>query len=231
MGGFGFLGSIYMFFLVALLIVALGSGISYLFHQITNSKSGWIEESNIHIKGGSIMENNAWFRYAMYSFLGILILVAIMGLLTSNSMSSNMAMMPMGNMSMGGNSMGMAPMGNMQMGGGMGQMGSMGGMMPNGTQMNGFYIHPLPNGGIAIVPMNGMGGVQMGNMPMNNNSSMGMMGGNMGGMMGNMSGGNMNMPMGGMQMGMGSMGGMGMMGMPMGGGSSGSGSSGGMGMM
>ena len=214
MGGFGFLGSIYMFFLVALLIVALGSGISYLFHQITNSKGGWIEESNIHIKGGSIMENNAWFRYAMYSFLGILILVAIMGLLTSNSMSSNMAMMPMGNMSMGGNSMGMAPMGNMQMGGGMGQMGSMGGMMPNGTQMNGFYIHPLPNGGIAIVPMNGMGGVQMGNMPMG--------GMQMGMPMNSMSGGGM---------GMGSMGGMGMMGMPMGGGSSGSGSSGGMGMM
>ena len=121
-----------MFFLVALLVVALGAGASFFFGFFTDAVNG-AKANRKQIKGGSIvMENNQWLRYALYSFLGILILVAVLGLVMpgQNQYSSNM--MPMGNTS-----------GGMQMGGGGGMSmngmpaGGSGGMMPNNqmTQM------------------------------------------------------------------------------------------------
>lgn len=223
MSSFGFLGSAYMFFLVALLVVALGAGTSFLLSFFTDTVNG-SKANQQQFKGGSIvMENNPWLKYALYSFLGILILVAMLGLVMpgQNQYSSNM--MPMGNTSgrvqMGGG--GGMPMNSMPAGG----SGGMSGMMPNnqmaqmqsaspmgnstmpsgGMQMNGVMVVPLPNGGVAVIPMNnGMAssGMQTGNMPMNN-----MPGGGGGGMAVNA------MPAGGSGMGMMPMGGGG--GMPM----------------
>lgn len=234
-----------MFFLIALLVVALGAGTNYLFHATISSlgKLETVQSQSNHsknLKGGSrFMENNPWLRYALYSFLGILLLMTVAGLLTPNQQTMyghQQGQMTSGmNTGFDGNNMQMnrgmvvpvimVPMNSMYM---MGQMpsGNMGNMsqMPMNMQGGGM--------GMMSMPMGGMQGGNMGNMQ-NGSSSGGM--------------GMMNMPMGGMQGGsMGNMqsgssgGGMGMMNMPMGGmqggGSmsnmqSGSSSGGGMGMM
>gem|GEM_PF-6505824 len=93
------------------------------------------------------MEKNLWLRYALYSFLGILILMAVSGLLMPSGPGyNNMTgygyerdMMKQGMQPVGMNGMmqqGMQPMGMNGMGGGM--------------QVNGLVIYPLPNGGVAI---------------------------------------------------------------------------------
>lgn len=157
MSSFGFLGSAYMFFLVALLIVALGAGTSFLFRSFADTVSGLKtnQQQTKQTKGGSIvMENNPWLRYALYSFLGILILVAVLGLVMPGQpeYSSNMMMNNGGMMS------GMMPMQNAR------PMGrATGGMLMNG--MAGVY--PFSNGGMmSAMPVNmGYTGMPMDGIP------------------------------------------------------------------
>lgn len=233
-----------MFFLIALLVVALGAGANYLAYgairAFGNPASVSSPKQNIANKGGfKIMDNNPWLRYALYSFLGILLLMVFVGLLAPNQQGmygqgqmqmmpgmngGNMQQMPYGNASFTGGMMVpviLVPV-NMPMHNAMGQMGMQGGNM-----------------GMNQMPMGMQGGMgMMGQMPMNN------MQGNMGQMPMGMQGGMGQMPMG-MQGGMGQMpmgmqggnmgnmqgGGMGMMNMSGGGTSGSSSSSGGMGGM
>lgn len=243
MNSLGFLGSMYMFFLIALLVVALGAGANYLAHGVVSvlDKPDTVPSNTNYttkFKGGyKIMENNPWLRYALYSFLGILLLMAVVGLLAPNQQSmygqsygqshGRGQMMPGMNTGFAGN--GQMPMGNASFNGGM--------MVPvimvpvNSMPMGMQYGMPMGQMTMGQMPM----GMQSGNMgmqgqmPMGMQSQMPMQGGGMG-----MMGMPMGMPMG-MQGGggMGNMqggGGMGMMNMS-GGGSGGSmsgGSSGGM---
>lgn len=205
-----------MFFLIALLVVALGAGANYLAYgairAFGNPASVSSQKQNIVNKGGfKFMDNNPWLRYALYSFLGILLLMVFVGLLAPNQQGmygqGQMQMMP----GMNGGNMQM-PYGNASFTGGMMvpvilvpvnmQMHNAMGQMPMGMQ-----------GG--QMPMNTMQG-NMGQMPMGMQSGMGQMPmGMQGGNMGNMQGGGMGM--------------MNMSGSGMSGGSSSSG--GGMGMM
>ncbi|SDD66485.1 hypothetical protein [Sporomusa acidovorans] len=205
MGSLGFLGSVYMFFLLALLVVALGAGASYIIQTVTGAVGQMaaapagttVKSKQLFGGGNNIMENNQWLRYALYSFLGILLLLVIGGLVAPNQAMygyGQYGQMPMGNMNMG-----QMPMGNMNMG-----------QMPMGNMNMGQM--PMGNMNMGQMPM---GNMNMGQMPMGNMNMGQMPMGNMN--MGQMPMGNMNMgqmPMGNMNMGqMQGGGGMGMMGM------------------
>ncbi len=139
---------------------------------------------------------NNWLRYALYSFLGILLLVAIMGLLAPDNPYGNMAgmqMQQMGPMSGGmqarqGNDMrmnaGMMNMGNMPPRGAypasgmagmqmqpMQPMGNMGASMPQMAPMQGasYPQGAIPMNGVIVMPLPN-GGVAV--MPMNNMGQM-----------------------------------------------------------
>lgn len=209
LGSLGFLGSAYMFFLLALLVVALGAGVNYIANAALNvldkgnATSSQKNYTTIFKGGYKIMENNQWLRYALYSFLGILLLMAVGGLMTGNQQPMyGRQGMAMPGMNMGGGGMPMqgygmpqvilvpvAVMPTGQMGMPMGQMQGNGMGMPMGMQ-----------GG-------SMG--MMGGMPMGQSGNMGQMqgGGGMGMMMPmGMQGGGMGMMnMGGQGGGMGNM--------------------------
>ncbi|MBB6215487.1 hypothetical protein HNQ80_001576 [Anaerosolibacter carboniphilus] len=236
----GSLGQLYMLILLALLFLGSGLGVWTVISSSLNNKQGMPQkkgeagQGNIIRSqgtektkiGGIKMQNNGWFKLAIFSFVGILVSVAVLGLVsTNNNMAdSNVhlqhqqqglqqnqnAMAGMngmnGNMQMqGGMNVGL-PMGNMQMQGNMnGNMQMQGGMNSMNMPVDYNYMmmqQQLNQMQQQLYMMQQQMQMQGGSMPSNSSMS--------------------NMPSSG--------GGMGMMSMPMGGSSSGS-SGGGMGMM
>jgi hypothetical protein len=215
----GNVGSLYMVFLILLLIFGLGMlGMGFI-NYIMKPK-GTKNKNKILINGGTSMQSNGWLKLALFSFVGIIISGVVLQFMTpANAMGYQGAnahqpmqqqSMPQGNM--GGMSMsasGQVDMGiiinrldQMQM-----QINQMQQQMMNGGNMQ---MQTMPQGGSMGGMQQGGSGMGMMNMPMGN--------------MGGASGGSGSM--GGMSSGSGSMGGM------SGGSSSGSSSSGGgMGMM
>lgn len=164
------------------------------------------------------MNQNPWFRYALFSFLGALMLMFVSGLVQGGGFGMQAGMMPINNMNMQA----------MSMQGMLMQSIPMNGMMPitagpmvmNGSvPVSSLAVYPLPGGGMTIMPMGSMIGMANGMMnsgyiAMNNVSTMGVMS------MGNVP---MNGVMSGMPMNMGGMvsrvplGAMGFNSLPMGG--------------
>ncbi len=172
----GSLGQLYMFVLLVLLF--LGSGlalwgfIGFITSRGSSKKPGQTVMKNNNRSmnknlGGFIMANNGWFKLAVFSFIGILVSMAVLGLISNSSLGGYNAQMQqqamqqnnMANMNMQGVNMqgGMSTQGNMNMNGNM-QMGNMQGNMP----MNGMNMPMQGN-----MPMNGMNMPMQSNMPMN----------------------------------------------------------------
>jgi hypothetical protein len=160
----GSLGQLYMFILLVLLFMgsgfALWSFINHLIEPNTSKTKPASQQININkerkILGGFNMANNGWFKLAIFSFVGILISMVVLGVMSSNVMQGNVNgnMQMQGNMPMNNN---MQMQGNMPMNNNMQMQGNM--PMNNNMQMQG------------NMPMNNNMQMQ-GNMPMNNNMQM-----------------------------------------------------------
>ena len=148
MGVLGSLGQLYMFILLVLLFMgsgfALWSFISHLTKSNTNKTKSASQQMNINqnkerkILGGFKMTNNGWFKLAIFSFVGILISMAVLGVMTTNGTQGNIN----NNMQMQGNMNGNAQMqgnmnGNTQMQGNMNGNAQMQGNIPVQYNMNG----------------------------------------------------------------------------------------------
>lgn len=179
----GSVGSLYMLILIFLLVIGFGLSGLALVRYITNTKDKKTN-NNIKIgleKTGGYKFMNSWLRLALFSFVAILISMAVLtfispgGFMGTNAMNQNMYYrnmpinVPMGNMQMTGNmpmNMGSSGMNMMSMpmnssGGGMGMM-NMGNMPMNQSSGGGM-------GMMNMMPMNmGSGGMGMMNMPMGN---------------------------------------------------------------
>ena len=222
----GSVGQLYMFVLLALLF--LGSGfalwwfINFLIERgILKQGAGGNPKQNGQVKtnqnnnetnkvkGGHFMANNGWIRLAIFSFVGIIVSIAVLGLAsTGNTQGMNMNgqstgihqqhQQQNGNMNMQGGMNTNTQMGNMNMQGGMNMNTPMGNMQMQGNM----------NGGMSQNEMMMMQQLNQMQMQLNQmQQQMGMMNGNMGGNM-QMQGGINNMQQ---NSGMSNMGGMGMM--------------------
>ena len=97
----GSLGQLYMLILLALLFLGSGLGVWAVINSSINKKDkqntlqkkniagqdnsmGSQEKEKIKI-GGFKMQNNGWFKLAIFSFVGILVSVAVLGLVSTNS--------------------------------------------------------------------------------------------------------------------------------------------------
>lgn len=224
----GSAGQIYMYVLLILLFLGSGFALWSFINSIMNQKKRKTEamvkklnqerdsnKDNFIQKtiGGFVMNNNGWLKLAVFSFIGILVSVVVLGFVsTTGTQGANihqqhqqqgmqqgmgMGSMNMGNMNMGGMSSGMMQDNNMAIQQQLNQMQ----MQLNQMQQQ----MGMMNGGMGgMNNMGSMGGSQM-QQGMGNMGGMGMMGGmmNMGGMSGSGS-----MPA---NSGSGSMSGMGMM--------------------
>ena len=174
----GSLGQLYMLILLTLLFLGSGLGVWAMINSSTNNKKdkqgvpqkksevgrGSRMDSQEKEKtkiGGIKMQNNGWFKLAIFSFVGILVSIAVLGLVSTNSnmadgnihlqhqqqglQQNQNAMAGMngmnGNMQVqGGMNVG-TPMGNMQMQGNMnGNMQQQGGMNPMNMPVDNNYM-------------------------------------------------------------------------------------------
>ncbi|KXG73667.1 hypothetical protein [Thermotalea metallivorans] len=235
----GSLGQLYMFILLALLFLGSGlavwSFINYLSSR-AKGKSGTKEKGKgagqdqvVNYKilekakmGGFKMMNNGWFKLAVFSFLGILASVVVLGFVsTNNSMADNNIHLQHQQQGFHQNPMG-GISGNMQMQGGMNAYMPTGNIQMQGS-MGGNVEMNMPTNYHYLMMQQQLNQIQQ-QLHMMQQQINGNMGGNMqmqGSMSGNNGMGMMNMmPMGGM-MGMNNMnnmnnmqqnsGGMGMM--------------------
>jgi len=135
----GTLGSLYMLILLILLAVGFGLVILNIVNYVTGIEKKKSQVSKNKTIGGKKMQDNGWLKLALFSFIGIVIAVAILAFITPGGVvGGNMAQMPMNNTG-GGMWNAQNPMGNMPQGGGMGMMqmpmnnmGGMGQQMPMG---------------------------------------------------------------------------------------------------
>lgn len=209
----GSLGRMYMFVLLMLLFLgagfALWQGVDYLHERISNKKSGVISKVQnavrAKVKGGKLNMTNNWLKLAVFSLVGIVISVMVLGFLSANSQNMQPAMANMnGTANMNGGMNMATPVGNMQMTGGMNGYANMGmntnaNMMMQLNQMQ-MMINQMQQQMATMNNMNNMnntsssnmssgGGMGMGMMNMgmsggsNMNSSSSSSGGGMGGMM------------------------------------------------
>jgi hypothetical protein len=196
----GSLGQLYMFVLLVLLFLgsgfALWSFINFILNRnkqkagttdkkpALNQENGSNRNNNSQkMIGGLFMNNNGWLKLAVFSFIGILVSVIILGFVsTSNpsAMSIHQQHQQQGNMNMQGGMNVNTPMGDMQMQGGMN--GNMG-MQYGNVQQQLSQIQQQINQLQQQLNNGGMGNMQQGGS--SNMGGMGMMGGMMGGM-GNM---------------------------------------------
>ena len=152
----GSVGSFYMLILIFLLVIGFGLVGFALVRFITEPKvsKGDKRQNNAYEKNGGFKFMNSWLRLALFSFVAILISMAVLsfvspgGLMGNNAMNSNMYY---GNMPMN------TPYGNVQMQGGM-PMGNT--QMQSGMPMN------QSSGGMGMMSMP-MGNTQMQSPPMN----------------------------------------------------------------
>jgi hypothetical protein len=199
----GSVGQIYMFILLILLFLGSGFALWSLINSAINKKKQKPEAMNKKLNlesksnknniiekmiGGFEMNNNGWLKLAVFSFVGILVSVVILGFVsTTYSQGTNIHQqhqqqgtgnMNMGNMNMGGMSNGTMQNNNMAIQQQLNQMQ----MQLNQMQQQ----MGMMNGGMGgMNNMGSMGGSQM-QQGMGNMGGMGMMGGMMN--MGNMSG-------------------------------------------
>lgn len=176
-------GSFYMLILIFLLVIGFGLVGFALVRFLTEPKAskGDKRQNNAYEKNGGFKFMNSWLRLALFSFVAILISMAVLsfvspgGLMGTNAINSNMYY---GNMPMN------TPYSNMQVQSGMLMNQSSGGMgmtnMPMGnTQMQSGM--PMGNTQMQSTPMNqGTGNMQTNNMPayntqIDNNSMMQML--------------------------------------------------------
>ena len=255
----GSVGQIYMLALLTLLFLSFGFAIWSAINHFAGRSSKKAEaakansnknlaknetQSNKKLFGGIIMGNNGWLKLAVFSFVGILISFAVLGLLTSNGMTAGNYQMQNQQMAMNANGMNNMQAGNMQI--------QQGNMNMNNNQMQNQQMVMNANGMNNMQAPGMQGGMQMNNMqapgmqggmPMNNMQMPGMQMNNMPSNM-NAGGNDMMMMLQNMQMQMnqmqqqinmmgnsGSMSNGSMSGGSMSGGSSGGSSGGGMGMM
>jgi hypothetical protein len=216
----GSVGQLYM--LILLVLLFLGSGfalwrfINFLMERGIlkqgvgeNLKQKITQNNNVSnkVKGGLFMANNGWIKLAVFSFVGIIVSVAILGLLSTNKnnvlgMNMNgqgtnihqqhqqqgMLQNGMNDMNMQGGMNVNTPMGNLQMQGNMNM--PMNGEMNQNTMLMMMQQHmyqmqmQLNQMQQQMDMMHGnMGGnMQMQQGGMNNMGGMGMMNGMMGGM-------------------------------------------------
>lgn len=154
----GSLGRLYMFILLVLLFLGAGFALWQLMdflHEKMASKKTSVKQSMVKtngvieklgsalsakVKGGKFDMTNNWLKLAVFSLVGIVISVMVLGFLSSaNSQGMQPgAMANMNGVAMNGNmngGMNMAtPVGNMQMAGGMNGYGNMG-MNTNANMM------------------------------------------------------------------------------------------------
>lgn len=212
----GSVGQLYMFFLLVLLF--LGSGfalwrfINFIMERRSNKQNQGVtqkqdghktaNEVNNKLKkgiGGFIMANNGWVKLAVFSLVGIIVSVAILGFVSS----SNMQGMNMGTMNQNAmqQQVGTNMQGSMNMNSQMGNMQAQGSMNMNGGMNQNQIIQQQLNQLQMQInqiqqQLGSMNGNMNGNSQMQQNSNgnmggMGMMNGMMG--MGNMQqSGNMN---------------------------------------
>ncbi|MGE5416504.1 MAG: hypothetical protein ACM3UZ_07065 [Acidobacteriota bacterium] len=128
-------GSLYMAILITLLIIGLGSIGLWLIKQAVESISS---NKQNKAKGGDNIQDSPWLKLALFSFLGLIITVALLSLVSPSgvSESSHNAMHSGGMMA---NTAASIPMGGMQM------MGSTNGQA-------GFYGYPMPMNGMMYNP-------------------------------------------------------------------------------
>ncbi|MBB6214976.1 hypothetical protein HNQ80_001065 [Anaerosolibacter carboniphilus] len=154
----GSLGQLYMLVLLALLFLGSGLGVWAVINSSTNNKKdklgapqkkkeveqGSRMDSQDRVKtkiGGIKMQNNGWFKLAIFSFVGILVSIAVLGLVsTNNNMADSNIHLQHQQQGLQQNQNAMAGMngmnGNMQMQGGMNVGLPMGNMQMQGN-MNG----------------------------------------------------------------------------------------------
>ena len=156
----GSVGSMYMLILIFLLVIGFGLVGLALIRFITGPKVSKTDkrQNNAKEKNGGYKFMNSWLRLALFSFVAILISMAVLafvspgGVMGTNAMNSNMyyGNMPMNN-----------SYGNAQMQSGMPMNQSSGGM--------GMMNMPTANMQTQSAPMNqGTGSMTMTSMPANN---------------------------------------------------------------
>lgn len=190
-------GSFYMLILIFLLVIGFGLVGLALVRFISEPKASKTDkrQNNAYEKNGGFKFMNSWLRLALFSFVAILISMAVLsfvspgGLMGTNAINSNMyyGNMPMNtpysnmqvqsgmpmNQSSGGMGMTNMPMGNTQMQSGMPMNQGAGGM--------GMMSMPMGNTQMQSTPMNqGTGNMKTNNMPayntqIDNNSMMQML--------------------------------------------------------
>ncbi|MFZ5353704.1 MAG: hypothetical protein ACOZCL_13420, partial [Bacillota bacterium] len=143
----GNFGSFYMFVLIILLIIGLGMIGTKLAGYILESvnKSERIVNNNFNNKNNGGIFMNSWLRLALFSFVGIIVSMAVLSFISSGGFITGLQndnMQAHGSMTNGNSSMymqnGNMPMNNMQMSSGstggmnMMPMGNMGGMSSGG---------------------------------------------------------------------------------------------------
>lgn len=209
----GSVGQLYMFVLLVLLF--LGSGfavwrfINFLMDRgilkqgagenlKQNGQTKTTQNDNVlnKAKGGHIMANNGWIKLAIFSFVGIIISVAVLGLVsTGNTQGMNMGVQ-------GTSIHQQHQQQGMQQNGSMGNMNMQGGMNVN-TPMGNMQMQGNMNGGMTQNEMMIMQQINQMQMQLNQmQQQMGMMNGNMGGNMQMQQGGMNNMSSGGGMSGM-----------------------------
>lgn len=151
----GSLGQIYMLILLALLFLGSGLGVWAMINSSMNNKKDKIsppQKKSVVGQGSSMdsqgkektkiggikMQNNGWFKLAIFSFVGILVSIAVLGLVsTNNNMADSNVHLQHQQQGLQQNQNAMAGMnGNMQMQGGMNVGTPMGNMQMQGN-MNG----------------------------------------------------------------------------------------------
>lgn len=163
----GSVGSLYMLVLIFLLVIGFGLAGLALVRFVTEPKVSKVnkKQNSAYEKNGGFKFMNSWLRLALFSFVAILISMAILAFVSPGGFMGNNAMNPnmyYGNMPMN------TSYGNMQMQGGMPMNQSSGGM--------GMMNMPMGNMPMQSAPMTqSTGSMPANNMQMNTNSMMQML--------------------------------------------------------
>lgn len=213
MNALGAISQIYMFILLALLFIGSGFALWSFIDFLTTKKKSKKEliaksqvntpiivldkgiTKNNNLNGGYFMNNNGWIKLAVFSFVGIIVSVIVLGFVSTNANSNlsshqqNQQQYQQQGMQMQSGANITTPMGNMQMQGNMqGNMNDQVMMQQQLMQMQqqlnqmqqqlGMMQNNGMSGNTSSMPQNGSnggsmgGGMMMDSMMMNNMNSM-----------------------------------------------------------
>ena len=178
----GSLGQLYMLILLALLFLGSGLGVWAVINSSINKKDkqntlqkkniagqdnsmGSQEKEKIKI-GGFKMQNNGWFKLAIFSFVGILVSVAVLGLVSTNSGAADNAHLQhqQQGLQQNQNMAGMNGMNsNMQAQGGMNTGMPVGNMPMQGNVNSNMQMQGGMNTGMPVGNMQNQGNMQIDN--------------------------------------------------------------------